>query len=189
MRLVPPARIARLLRRAGPGRRRLLSARPRDRVVGHRRGIPRPSLRHRGRSGSRSAQTDDRVQNAWARPNLLVGDPSVVLRGAIEIALDVAPEAELLGQIGSAIEVFAKALRFRQVVVAEPDLDLELRVFLAERTHPLFDLPAAIPVAGALFEIAQQRLDDAGKDLRALLFHLLARHAAHLTALAYNDAP
>ena len=45
--------------------------------------------------------------------------------------------------------------RLGEVVVAQADLDLELRVLLRERAHPLLDLTAAVLVARAVLQVAR----------------------------------
>src|ERR1700741_4945977 len=100
-------------------------------------------------------------------------DSAVVFAGAIEERLDASSQAELFRQIGRFVEIGAKPFRLGQVVIAQAGLDAELGILPRQRAHPLFHLPAAVLVANAVFQIGEQRGDDAGEDLRALLLEWL----------------
>src|SRR4051794_36761986 len=86
------------------------------------------------------------VDAARADPELLLRDPPLVIRGAVEEGLDVPAERELLRQLRRLVELGAQPLGLGEVVVAESRLDVELGILLRERPHPLLDLPAAVLV-------------------------------------------
>jgi hypothetical protein len=108
--------------------------------------------------------------------NLLLRDPFCIIRGSVEEALDCSSQGQLLGKLRRFLEIGAETFRLGEVVVAQAALDVELGVLLRERAHPLFDLAAAVFVAGTAFQIVKQRCDDAGKDLCALVFERFLGH-------------
>ena len=137
-----------------------------------------PRLRDREPQRLRNPAPQQLRNPATARPRnpetaqpraLLLRDPSRVVRGAVEKAFDRPSQRQLLVQFGGLFEIEAQALGLGQVVVAQADLDPELRVLLRQGAHPLFDLPAAVFVAGAAPQVFQQRRHDARQDLRPLV--------------------
>ena len=96
-------------------------------------------------------------------------DSAFVIGGPIEKGLDVAAQGQAFGEVGGLfVEFAAQPIGLREVIVAQPDLDLELGILLGERPHPLFDLTAPVAIAVALFEVAQQRVDHARQNLLPL---------------------
>ena len=93
----------------------------------------------------------------------------LALGRSIQESFDRSAQRQLLVELSRFFEINAQTFGFGQVVVAQAGLDLELRVLLGQRAHPLLDLAAAIFVAGSVFQIVEQRFDDARKDLRALI--------------------
>jgi len=109
---------------------------------------------------------------------LLLGNPLRVIRGAIQESFDRSSQRQLLVELCRFFEIDAQPFRLGEVVVAQAALDLELRILLGQRAHPLFDLAAAVFVARSVLQIVEQRFDDARKDLRALVvqgFHCHGR--------------
>src|SRR5437764_5451227 len=87
-----------------------------------------------------------------AKATLLLRDPLRVIRGPIEEPFDRPSQRQLLVQLGGLLEIDAQALGFGKVLIAQPGLDLELRILLRQRAHPLLDLAAAILVAGSVLQ-------------------------------------
>src|SRR5476651_1835709 len=99
----------------------------------------------------------------------------LVFGGAIEEPFDLAAQRQLLGQLTGLIEILAETRRLGNVVVPQTGLDRELRIFVGQCPQPFFDLAPAVAVSAAPFELSDQIIDHAAKEIQTSVSWLRSR--------------